>query len=164
MASRRPEVDEMQKGQMGVSREVRSGEKKGWATQRQLPLLKGMAVWRGREHGLSQGGATRRKGGGPGATWREEEGDAVRAEAVGVRPTAGPGHDSVGSSGAWAAFGQGRRGPRPRGPPATVQGSKPVQIESVNSSTFKFISNNFKLDSIQKGLSQAQKIQNKIRF
>jgi hypothetical protein len=36
------------------------------------------------------------------------------------------------------------------GPTATVPGLKP--IESINSNTLKFISHNFKFDSIQKGL------------
>jgi hypothetical protein len=41
---------------------------------------------------------------------------------------------------------------------ATVPGFKSVQTESIKSNTFKFISNNFNLDSIQEGSSQAQKI------
>jgi hypothetical protein len=36
------------------------------------------------------------------------------------------------------------------GPAATMSGFKPT--ESINSNTLKFISNNFKFDSIQKGL------------
>jgi hypothetical protein len=42
-------------------------------------------------------------------------------------------------------------------PMATVPGFNPVQTESINSSMFKFISNNFKLGSINKGSSQSQK-------
>jgi hypothetical protein len=103
--SRRSEMDEMQKGETGVSHGVWLGEKMGWAVRRQLPLLKG-AAWK--EAGPSQGGATWRKGGGPGMTWREEEGEVVRAEAVGVRSTAGLGCGSVGSGDARVAFGQGR--------------------------------------------------------
>jgi hypothetical protein len=52
--------------------------------------------------------------------------------------------------------GGGRR--RHVGPMATVPGFKSVQTESIKSNTFKFISNNFNLDSIQEGSSQAQKI------
>jgi hypothetical protein len=77
IASRRPEVDEMQKGEIGVSHGVRSGEKKGRATRRLSPLLKGAVVRCGRERGPSRGGAMWRKGGGPDVTWREEEGEAV---------------------------------------------------------------------------------------
>jgi hypothetical protein len=42
-------------------------------------------------------------------------------------------------------------------PMATVPGFNLVQTESINSSMFKFISNNFKLGSIHKGSSQSQK-------
>jgi hypothetical protein len=48
--------------------------------------------------------------------------------------------------------------------PSTVLGFKPVQTESINSNTFKFILNNFKLDLIQNGPSQGRKIRNKIWF
>jgi hypothetical protein len=73
-------------------------------------------VWHGRERGPSQVGATWRKRGGPDVMWREDEGEVVRAEEVGVRPTAVPGRGGARSSGAWMEFGQGRQGPITRGP------------------------------------------------
>jgi hypothetical protein len=45
------------------------------------------------------------------------------------------------------------------GPKATVPGFKPVQTESVNSNTFKFISNNFKFDLIKNSLPKLKKIE-----
>jgi hypothetical protein len=50
------------------------------------------------------------------------------------------------------------------GPAATMPDFKPVQIESFNSNTLTFNSNNFKLDSIQKGLSKLKKIEIKYDF
>jgi hypothetical protein len=47
-----------------------------------------------------------------------------------------------------------QRGPYDTWALVIVSGFKPVQTESINSNTFKFISNNFIFDSIQKGLSR----------